>query len=91
MFSASIEVQMLHRNVGDFWAIGEDIKVPDMEARRGTKEEWGVTESDRRRIANLTDDSENPVGEWNTMVIECLEENVKVWVNDDLLAPEVVK
>ncbi len=85
MFPASIEVQMLHRNAGDFWVIGEDIEVPDMEARRGPKEEWGVTEGDRRRITNLTDDSENPVGEWNTMVIECLEDEVKVWVNDDLV------
>ena len=40
MFPKSIEVQMMHENAGDFWCIVEDIKVPDMEARRGPKEEW---------------------------------------------------
>ena len=41
-----------------------------MEARRGPKEEWGITEGKKRRILNLTDGYENPVGEWNTMIIE---------------------
>jgi hypothetical protein len=43
MFPKSIEVQMMHENAGDFWCIVEDISVPDMEARRGPKEEWGIT------------------------------------------------
>ena len=30
MFPKSIEVQMFHRNAGDFWCIVEDITVPDM-------------------------------------------------------------
>ena len=85
MFPKSIEVQMLHDNAGDFWCIGEDIKVPDMEKRRGPKEKWGVTEGKARRILNLTDDSENPVGQWNTMIIECLGNAIKVWVNGDLV------
>jgi hypothetical protein len=34
---------------------------------------------------NLTDGSEKPVGEWNTMVIECVKNAVKVWVNNDLV------
>jgi hypothetical protein len=85
MFPKSIEVQILHENAGDFWCIVEDIKVPDMEARRGPREEWGITEGKKRRILNLTDGSENPVGEWNTMVIECLGNAVKVWVNNDLV------
>ncbi len=38
-----------------------------------------------RRILNLTDDSEKPVGEWNAMVIECVNDAVKVWVNGDLV------
>ena len=50
-----------------------------------TKEKWGITEGKARRILNLTDDSEKPVGEWNTMVIECVKDAVKVWVNDDLV------
>ena len=85
MFPKSIEVQMFHQNAGDFWCIVEDISVPDMEQRRGPKDQWGITEGKKRRILNLTDDSENPVGEWNTMVIECLGDTIKVWVNGDLV------
>lgn len=85
MFPKSIEVQMMHENAGDFWCIVEDIKVPDMEKRRGPKEDWGITEGKGRRILNLTDGSEKPVGEWNNMVIECQGSSVKVWVNGDLV------
>lgn len=85
MFPQSLEVQMMHQNAGDFWCIVEDVTVPDMEKRRGPKEQWGITEGKQRRIPNLTDDSENPVGEWNTMVIECLGNELKVWVNGDLV------
>lgn len=85
MFPKSIEVQMMHENAGDFWCIVEDIKVPDMVERRGPKEDWGIVEGKNRRILNLTDGSENPVGEWNSMTIECLGDEVKVWVNDDLV------
>jgi hypothetical protein len=85
MFPKSIEVQMMHENAGDFWCIVEDISVPDMEQRRGPKEEWGITEGKKRRILNLTDGSEKPAGQWNTMVIECLNDSIKVWVNGDLV------
>ena len=85
MFPKSLEVQMFHENAGDFWCIVEDIVVPDMEKRRGQKEEWGITEGKKRRILNLTDGSENPVGEWNTMVIECVANEIKVWLNGDLV------
>jgi hypothetical protein len=85
MFPKSIEVQMLHENAGDFWCIVEDISVPDMEKRRGPKDNWGVTEDKARRIVNLTDGSEKPVGQWNSMVIECLGNAIKVWVNGDLV------
>jgi hypothetical protein len=85
MFPQSIEVQMMHQNAGDFWCIVEDITVPDMEVRRGPKEKWGIVEGKNRRIKNLTDDSENAPGEWNTMVIECLDDAVMVWVNGDLV------
>jgi 3-keto-disaccharide hydrolase len=85
MFPKSIEVQMEHQNAGDFWCIVEDIKVNEMEKRRGPKENWGVTEGKERRILNLTDGSEKPVGEWNTMVIECVGNSIKVWVNKDLV------
>ena len=85
MFPKSIEVQMEHTNAGDFWCIVEDIKVNDMEKRRGPKENWGITEGKGRRIINLTDGSEKPVGEWNNMTIECLGNKIKVWVNSTLV------
>jgi len=84
-FPKSIEVQMLHENAGDFWCIVQDIVVPDMEARRGPKDEWGITEGKLRRIPNLTDGSEKPVGEWNKMVVECVADTIKVWVNNTLV------
>jgi len=85
MFPKSIEVQMMHENAGDFWVIVEDITVDSMIERRGPKSEWGITEGKKRRIVNLTDDSENPLGQWNSMSIECLDNTIKVWVNGDLV------
>ncbi|MGB3587489.1 MAG: DUF1080 domain-containing protein [Tunicatimonas sp.] len=85
MFPKSLEVQMMHKNAGDFWCIVEDIQVPDMEARRGPQQDWGITEGKGRRILNLTDNSEKPPGEWNRLVIECLSDKIKVWVNNDLV------
>lgn len=85
MFPQSIEVQMQSGDAGDFWCICEDIATPDMEKRRGPMERWGVDGDKLRRIKNLTDGSENPPGEWNTMVIECVGDEVKVWVNGDLV------
>lgn len=85
MFPKSVEVQMMHENAGDFWCIVEDISVPDMESRRGPRAEWGITEGKQRRILNLTDGAEKPVGEWNTMTVECLDNAVKVWVNGDFV------
>ena len=81
MFPQSIECQLMHTNAGDFWCIVEDITVPEMETRRGPKEEWGITEGKGRRILNLTDGSEKPVGEWNNMIIECAGNSIQVWVN----------
>lgn len=85
MFPKSVELQLMHKNAGDFWCIGEDISVPDMESRRGPKANWGVTEGKERRVKNLTDNSEKPVGEWNNMVVECLGNSIKVWVNKDMV------
>lgn len=87
MFPASIEVQMLHKHAGDFWLLGEDITVPDMEARRPKREgqKYGRLKDDARHIHNLTDDSEKPLGEWNTMKIEARGDTIKVWVNGDLV------
>ena len=85
MFPASIEVQMMSGNAGDFWVIQQDIEVPDMEKRRGPKEKWGCDEKAARRIPNLTDGSEKPVGEWNHMVIVAKGRELMVWVNGDLV------
>ena len=85
MFPKSIEVQMMHTNGGDFWCIQEDIVVPNMEKRRGPKEKWGVNGNKLRRIPNLTDGSEKPVGEWNKLTIECLGNSIKVWMNGDFV------
>lgn len=85
MFPKSIEVQMMHENAGDFWCIVEDIKTENMIERRGPKENWGIVEGKGRRIKNLTDGSEKPLGEWNLMTVECLKNEVKVWVNRDMV------
>ncbi len=87
LFPQSIEVQMMHGNAGDFWCIGENIEVPDMEKRRPRDpgQKFGGGGEDARRILNLTDDSENPPGEWNVMEIECKGAEIKVWVNGDLV------
>ena len=85
MFPKSIEVQLMRENAGDFWCIVEDIRVQDMEKRRGPKDNWGTTEDKLRRIINLTEGSEKPLGEWNDVKIECLNTSVKVWVNGTLV------
>ena len=85
MFPKSIEVQMQYQNAGDFWCIEEDITVPYMEQRRGPKANWGINGNKTRRIIHLEDGAENPIGEWNTMIIECLGNTVKVYVNNKLM------
>jgi len=85
MFPRSIEVQMESGNAGDFWCIVEDISVVDMERRRGPKADWGITEGKARRIRNLTDGSEKPLGQWNTIVIEAVSRSIRVWLNGDLV------
>lgn len=84
MFPKSIEVQMEHENAGDFWVIVEDITADNMAERRGPKESWGIIEGTNRRIENLKNGLEKPLGEWNTMVIECFKNEIKVWVNGKL-------
>jgi hypothetical protein len=85
MFPQSIEVQMEHTNAGDFWCIHEDIATPNMVERRGPRAEWGTTEGTNRRIVNLTDGAERPVGQWNRMTVEAVDDSIKVWVNDTLV------
>lgn len=70
----SVEVQLARNNAGDFWVIGTTIEVPDAERRR----------KDRRHI-KLKDGMEKPIGEWNKMEIECRGDEIKVWVNGELV------
>jgi hypothetical protein len=85
MFPKSMEVQLMHENAGDFWCIVEDITVPNMETRRGPKENWGITEGQERRVVNLTDGTENKLGEWNTLRVRCVADTISVWVNNVLV------
>lgn len=87
MFPQSIEVQMMHKSAGDFWCIQENIEVPEMEKRRPHKEgqKFGGAKEDARQILNLTDGSEKPLGEWNTMTIEARGNEIIVHVNGDLV------
>lgn len=84
LFPQSLEVQMKHENAGDFWCFQEDITVPNMEERRGPKEDWGSTDGKLRNIKKLVD-AENPAGEWNNIVVESLGNEVKVWLNNTLV------
>lgn len=70
----SVECQLAHGNAGDFWVIGTTLQVPNPEGRV----------RDRRHL-NLTDDSEKPIGEWNTMEITCEGDTITVKVNGDLV------
>jgi len=70
----SIEVQLAHGNAGDFWVIGTDLDVPNEESRKKG-----------RRHLNLTDDSEEPLGEWNRMEITCKGDEIVVKVNGELV------
>ena len=58
-----------------------------MAARRPRKEgqKYGGFDGDARRILNLTDNSEKPLGEWNTMVVEARGRTLRVLVNGDLV------
>lgn len=70
----SIEVQLAKDNAGDFWIIGTELDVEN--------------EADRkqgRRHLNLTDGSEKPLGEWNTIEITCKGNEVIVKVNGELV------
>ena len=69
-----IECQMKSGNAGDFHMFGESIKPREPRA-----------DATARRVPNLTDDSEKPIGQWNTMTIECRGSTIKVWVNGDFV------
>ncbi|MBI4580760.1 MAG: DUF1080 domain-containing protein [Planctomycetes bacterium] len=70
----SIEVQLERGNAGDFWVIGTELDVENEETRKSG-----------RRHLNLTDDSEKPMGEWNTIEITCKGDEIIVKVNGTLV------
>ncbi len=80
MFPRSIEVQMFSGNAGDFITIGEDIT-----GTNGASNPELVGKSKTSRKENLTNKSEKPIGEWNTMVIHCQGDVIVVTVNGDLV------
>lgn len=84
IFPRSIEAQLQHGKAGNLNCMGEDITVPDMEARRGPKNLWGTTPDKRFQIKHLVD-KENPPGEWNTMIVECVQDSIKIWMNEVLV------
>jgi len=88
MFPQSMEVQMMHQNAGDFWCIQENINVPEMETRRPRKtpdQPFGGGPGDARNIKKLVEGAEKPVGDWNTMTIECKGAEIIVHVNGVLV------
>ncbi|HID21065.1 MAG TPA: DUF1080 domain-containing protein, partial [Planctomycetaceae bacterium] len=70
----SIEVQLATGDAGDFWVIGTELTVPNVDQRRKG-----------RRHVNLTDGSEKPFGQWNQMEITCRGDEIIVKVNGDLV------
>jgi hypothetical protein len=63
----SIETGLSAGHAGDFWLFRTDF---------GERED-----TERRRVEKREESSENPVGEWNKMVIECSHDAIKVFVN----------
>ncbi|MFK7788456.1 MAG: DUF1080 domain-containing protein [Phycisphaeraceae bacterium] len=70
----SLEVQLQSKEAGDFWVIGESVRVKDPEKR--TK---------GRRTINYTDGSEKELGKWNTLIVQARGDTVKVFVNGVLV------
>lgn len=70
----SLEVQLQSKEAGDFWVIGESVRVKDPEKR-----------TNGRRTINYTDDSEKELGQWNTLIVQARGDTVKVFVNGDLV------
>ena len=68
----SIEVQLAHTNAGDFWMIGETLKVAG-------------TEPEGRRWMKKGDSAEKPPGEWNIAKVRCVGDKASIWINGTLM------
>ncbi len=67
----SIEVQLGHANAGDFWEIGETLRIAN-------------TKPQGRRWVKNGESHEKSAGEWNHARIRCQGNTVTVWINDVL-------
>jgi hypothetical protein len=70
----SFEAQLNHTHAGDVWVIGTTCEIENADKRVAG-----------RRHFNLTDGSEKPIGQWNDYKIECKGDEIKIWVNGDLV------
>jgi hypothetical protein len=70
----SMEAQLNHQNAGDIWVIGTTCEIENADKRV-----MG------RRHYNLTDNSEKPIGQWNDYKIQAQGDELKIWVNGDLV------
>lgn len=80
----SLEVQLQSKSAGDFWVIGKgvDVRVENQDERQA-KPKPGNQHS-HRRIKRLPGKLEKPVGEWNQMKVVCQDDQIRVFVNDQL-------
>jgi len=81
----SLEVQLQAGHAGDFWVIGKgvDLRVEDERARRRSPRPGD--QHTHRRVRNLTDGSERPIGSWNSMRVVCRDTEIEVFVNGELV------
>jgi len=70
----SLEVQLQSGDAGELWAIGTTLQVPNPK-----------THVDDRRHKNTVRGAERPLGEWNTMEITCIDDEIDVNVNGYLV------
>jgi hypothetical protein len=68
------EVQLQSGEAGDFWVIGTTLEIENPAGR-----------VEDRRHKNLTDGSEKPLGEWNSMEITCKGDEITVKVNGEVV------
>jgi hypothetical protein len=66
----SFEVQLQSGDAGELWVIGTTLQV-----------QHPTTHVDDRRHKNLIAGAEKPLGQWNTMEITCLGDEIKIEVN----------
>lgn len=85
IFPRSLDIKIRHGDVGDIYCIEENLDCPDP-ARRPLepRQVAGGRPEDGRHIVKMVD-AERPIGEWNTMAVECVGREVRVVVNGTLV------